>query len=61
MRTKDCVFCGNENAHITTGYVMKDGEKVTASFCSHRCSEDAFKKVYGGCLGEWKESYGLRK
>lgn len=61
MRTKNCVFCGEKNANITSGHVLREGKKVTASFCTHNCSDDAFKKVYGGCLGDWKEEYGLRK
>ena len=60
MRTKKCVLCLKPNANIVTGYVLEETVKISASFCSTECSENAFKNKYGGFYGYWKEDYGKR-
>ena len=50
--TKNCVLCFKK-ANIWTGFILKNGEKILAGWCSEKCLKDnAFK-------GHYKKEMGL--
>jgi hypothetical protein len=59
MITAKCVICLNK-AFFYSGHVLKDGQKVTAGFCTYDHAYEGERiAAPNGCLGEWKPEYGL--
>lgn len=61
MNTKNCIRCGKP-ARFWSGHVHRDGDRLTAGWCSAECYDagvDRKKRKCAGCFGPWRRKDGV--
>jgi hypothetical protein len=63
LSAENCVRCMTK-AKLHSGHVVKDGEVVTAGWCSDECADKIAQVVSptgAGCVGQWHPALGLQR